>query len=186
MNSKRIVTVSKFLSKYLRHAPEELGLTLEEGGWVPIIDLLSASASKGFPITEEELLVVVETSDKKRFAINETGERIRANQGHSVEVDLQLHPQEPPELLYHGTTDRLHDVIFQDGLKKMQRHHVHLSLDTATARKVGARHGRPIVLCIAARQMYADGHTFFVSQNGVWLTDHVPPNYLTLLTEESR
>ena len=183
MNDKRRVHVSKFLSKYLRHHPESLGLTLQAGGWVPVEELLEACAKHRFPVTAEELQEVVATSDKKRFAFDETGECIRANQGHSVEIDLQLQPVEPLPFLYHGTAAQIVPVILQEGLRKMQRHHVHLSKDIATARKVGARRGKPVILCIDAAGMFQDGYQFFVSANGVWLTDGVPPHYLRIVFE---
>jgi putative RNA 2'-phosphotransferase len=180
MNEKRQKTVSKFLSLHLRHAPQELGLTLEVGGWVAIDDLLEGARRKSFPITREELARVVADSDKQRFAIDETGLKIRANQGHSVEVDLQLAPAEPPTELFHGTGSGSVDSILATGLARRARHHVHLSPDTETATKVGTRHGKPVVLVIDAAKMRADGHVFFCSANGVWLVDEVPPQYLRL------
>jgi putative RNA 2'-phosphotransferase len=178
MQPRRATTVSKFLSKHLRHAPADIGLTLRDGGWVPVAELLAAVKRHGFPITEDELAHVVAGSDKQRFAFDETGTLIRANQGHSVEVDLQLEPTTPPAVLYHGTAERNAPVILQDGLLKMKRHHVHLSVDTDTAVKVGGRHGKPVVLSVDAAAMAADGFTFYVSANGVWLVDHVPARYL--------
>jgi putative RNA 2'-phosphotransferase len=175
----RIITVSKYLAKYLRHAPHELGLTLQQGGWLPVDDLLAAAETNGFRITYDELIECVETNDKKRFAFDETGDLIRANQGHSVEVDLRLEEKEPPEVLYHGTVERFLPSIDAEGLKKGRRHHVHLSADVATARKVGARRGKPVVLKVDAGRMCRDGYKFFVSANGVWLTDSVPPGYLS-------
>lgn len=181
MNSDRLVKVSKYLSKHLRHQPERLGLTLGTGGWVAVADLLNACTEHQFPISREELETVVATSDKKRFSFDPTGELIRANQGHSVEVDLQLEPQVPPDILYHGTGDRAVEMILQSGLNKMSRHHVHLSKDVETARKVGMRHGRPVVFAIDAKAMHQAGYLFFCSENGVWLVDHIPSEYLTIL-----
>lgn len=178
MNPKRAITVSKFLSKHLRHAPGELGLTLEPGGWVPVVDLLEATEAKNFPITLDELEAVVAGSDKQRFTFDATGTRIRANQGHSVEVNLQLEPTPPPAILYHGTAAQNVDVILAGGLAKMRRHHVHLSVDVATATKVGGRRGKPIILLVDSERMARDGFTFFVSANGVWLTEEVPAQYL--------
>jgi putative RNA 2'-phosphotransferase len=180
MDSKRLIRVSKYLSKHLRHEPEQLGLVLQPGGWVGVDELLTAAADNGFPISEEELIEVVESSDKQRFALDATGTLIRANQGHSTSVDLLLSPIEPPPTLFHGTAAHLIDLIRQDGLKKMARHHVHLSIDVPTAKKVGSRHGKPVVFEIDAARMHAEGHTFFVSANGVWLTDAVPAQYLKL------
>ena len=176
---KRLVTVSKYLAKHLRHAPHELGLTLRPGGWVPVDDLLAAAGRHGFPITYDELVGVVEAGDKRRFAFDVSGELVRANQGHSVEVDLQLEPAEPPEVLYHGTVGRFLPAILAEGLVRGNRHHVHLSRDVETARKVGARRGKPVILAVEAGRMHRDGHAFFVSANGVWLTDAVPPGYLS-------
>ena len=179
MTEKRRISVSKYLAKYLRHAPADLGLTLRPGGWVPVDDLLAAASAHGFPIAYDELVECVETNDKRRYSFDETGDLVRANQGHSVEVDLQLEGREPPSVLYHGTVDRFLPSIQADGLNKGRRHHVHLSADRETARKVGARRGRPVVLTVDAARMHGDGHAFFRSANGVWLTDRVPPGYLS-------
>lgn len=181
MDAKRQVRISKFLSLHLRHQPADLGLTLEPGGWVPVADLIAGAARKGIPITPAELAEVVRASDKRRFAFDESGTKIRANQGHSAEVDLQLEPAEPPAMLYHGTADRFLAAILRDGLRKMNRHHVHLSADTATAAKVGSRHGRLVTLEVDAAGMHAAGHAFFRSANGVWLVDAVPPGYLRVI-----
>ncbi|HEY7427095.1 MAG TPA: RNA 2'-phosphotransferase, partial [Gemmataceae bacterium] len=170
---RRMVIVSKFLAKHLRHTPEALGLTLRPGGWVSVDDLLSASERAGFALSYDELIECVETNDKKRFAFDDTGDLIRANQGHSVEVDLHLEEKEPPDILYHGTVERFLASIGTDGLKKGKRHHVHLSKDTDTARKVGARRGKPVILQVAAGKMHSQGFKFFLSANGVWLTDSV-------------
>lgn len=175
----RLTRVSKYLAKHLRHAPEALGLTLRPGGWVSVDDLLSASARHGFPIAYDELVEVVETNDKRRFSFDDGGDQIRANQGHSVEVDLQLEQAGPPEVLYHGTVERFLPSILAGGLDKGKRHHVHLSGDVETARRVGARRGQPVILEVAAGRMHREGHAFFLSANGVWLTDAVPPPYLT-------
>lgn len=174
----RLVTISKFLSKHLRHAPEALGLTLQPGGWVSVDDLLAAGQRAGFPISYDELIECVETNDKKRFSLDDTGDLIRANQGHSVEVDLQLQQKEPPEVLFHGTVERFLASIMAEGLKKGRRHHVHLSKDVETARKVGARRGKPVILKVKSGRMHAEGFKFFLSANGVWLTDSVPVDFL--------
>jgi putative RNA 2'-phosphotransferase len=184
MNDKRRIHLSKFLSKHLRHTPESLGLTLEPGGWVLIEDVMAGANRSGVPFTREELDEVVQTSDKQRFAIDETGTRIRANQGHSAEVDLQLESVEPPAELFHGTAERNLGAILGEGLSKMARHHVHLSPDTGTALKVGGRHGKPVVLVVDALRMRADGHVFFRSANGVWLVAAVPPQYLRVMHPE--
>jgi putative RNA 2'-phosphotransferase len=176
--TKRLITVSKFLSKYLRHEPEALGLTLEPGGWALVEDLLAGAARQGFPITSEELVQVVVESDKQRFAVDETGMKIRANQGHSTDVDLQLKEAEPPPQLFHGTVSKFLEAILAEGLKKMDRHDVHLSKDMQTATRVGERRGKPIILVIDSGRMAADGFTFRLSENNVWLTDRVPPQYI--------
>ena len=181
MTDKRRIGVSKFLSRYLRHSPEELGLTLEPGGWVPIDAVLARSAAAGFRFTRDELAEVVASCNKQRFAFDPTDTKIRANQGHSTEVDLQLEAAEPPAELYHGTGERSVPVILEHGLAKMARHHVHLSADVPTAVTVGSRHGRPVVFAVDAAAMRAAGHAFFVSANGVWLVESVPPRYLRLI-----
>jgi putative RNA 2'-phosphotransferase len=122
---------------------------------------------------------VVEYNDKKRFAFNEDGTKIRASQGHSLEVELDYQPQKPPAVLFHGTTERFLDAILEQGLQKRRRHHVHLSPDVETAANVGRRHGKPVVLAVQAARMHAEGHLFFCSANGVWLTEAVPPKYLS-------
>lgn len=175
---RNLVTISKFLAKHLRHAPEALGLTLQPGGWVPVDALLSASEQAGFTITYDELIECVETNDKKRFSFDDTGDLIRANQGHSVEVDLQLEEKQPPDVLYHGTVERFIASIMEEGLMKGKRHHVHLSRDVETARKVGSRRGKPVVLQVDAAKMHGEGFKFWVSVNGVWLTDAVPALFL--------
>ncbi|MFF3455673.1 RNA 2'-phosphotransferase [Streptomyces sp. NPDC002730] len=175
-DERRTVKVSKYLSKHLRHQPERIGIVLDENGWVAVDELMRAAAEHGFRITRAELDHVVAVNDKQRFTID--GTRIRANQGHSVEVDLDLPPAEPPAYLYHGTVARSLDAIRAEGLRAMNRHHVHLSPDRETATRVGARRGRPVVLSVHAGAMYEAGHLFHVSANGVWLTAAVPPKFL--------
>ncbi|WP_307135902.1 RNA 2'-phosphotransferase [Streptomyces aurantiacus] len=176
MDEKRTVKVSKYLSKHLRHQPERIGLTLDEGGWVEIGILMAAAAAHGFRFTRSELDHVVADNDKRRFAIE--GTLIRASQGHSVEVDLGLPSATPPAYLYHGTVARSLEAIRAEGLRPMNRHDVHLSADRETATRVGARRGRPVVLSVDAGAMHRDGHVFKVSANGVWLTAAVPPRHL--------
>jgi putative RNA 2'-phosphotransferase len=178
MESKAATRLSKFLSKHLRHAPQAIGLTLQAGGWVNVADLLAACAAHGHLLTRDELEDLVEDNDKQRFAFDETGQRIRAQQGHSVEVDLQLAPAEPPAVLYHGTVPAALPAIRAAGLQKMSRHHVHLSPDEATARRVGQRRGQPTLLAVDAAALHQAGGVFYRSGNGVWLTDSVPPQYL--------
>jgi putative RNA 2'-phosphotransferase len=181
MDAKHLVKISKYLSKHLRHEPARLGLVLAPGGWVPVEELLTACQRAHFPITQEQLEEVVAKNDKQRFSFDPSGTLIRANQGHSAEVDLQLEPVVPPEKLFHGTAEHNIEAIRCNGLQRMARHHVHLSPDVATARKVGGRHGRPVVFEVAAGHMHEQGHTFYVSANGVWLVDAVPPEFLHLL-----
>ena len=183
MDDAKLVKISKYLSKHLRHQPERLGLELAPGGWVAVEDLLAACRQHGFPITRDELQEVVARNSKQRFSFDDTGARIRANQGHSVEVDLQLTPATPPDVLYHGTGHGTAAVIEEGGLLRMNRHHVHLSIDVPTARAVGTRHGRPVLFAVDAAAMGRDGHTFYVSDNGVWLVDKVPPHYLHRLDQ---
>lgn len=179
MDAAERVRISKFLSLHLRHRPDRLGLVLEPGGWVAVEVLLAACARTGVRISRAQLEEVVRTSDKQRFGFDAEGRKIRANQGHSVDVDLQLAPAAPPAVLFHGTGERSVAVILREGLKKMGRHHVHLSADAETARKVGARHGRPVVLRVDAAAMLAAGFVFHQADNGVWLVEHVPPGYLS-------
>ncbi len=178
MNNSRLVKISKYLSKHLRHQPERIGIKLAPGGWVSIDELLAACKNHSFPINRAELNEVVASNDKKRFSFDSTGSLIRANQGHSVEIDLQLEPTIPPDMLYHGTGHGAVEAILREGLCKMSRHHVHLSKDIATAKTVGARHGRPVVFAVDAAAMHEAGYTFYCSENGVWLVDSVPPEYL--------
>ena len=184
MDNARLIKISKYLSKHLRHQPERLGIKLAPGGWVPVDELLAACARNQFPISREELNEVVANNDKKRFSFDSTGTSIRANQGHSVEVDLQLEPVVPPDVLYHGTAQGSVEAILQTGLSKISRHHVHLSRDIATAKAVGARHGKPVVFAVDAAAMYQAGYTFYCSDNGVWLVEYVPPEYLQKLATD--
>ena len=181
MHEKSLVKISKYLSKHLRHQPERLGLKLESGGWTDVEDLLAACRRNNFPISFETLNEVVEKNDKNRFSFDETKTKIRANQGHSIKVDLQLTPVAPPEILYHGTNEKSVSAILEHGLLKMARHHVHLSVDEKTARIVGGRRGKPVILSVDAAAMREEGYEFFVSANGVWLVEKVPPKFLTVL-----
>ncbi len=178
MTDKEIVRTSKFLSLILRHEPEHVGLKLGDAGWVGVDALLKAVNGYGVSLTLDALKHVVATSDKKRFAFSEDGWRIRASQGHSVEVDLQYEPQTPPEVLYHGTPERFVESIRATGLNKGRRLHVHLSPDPATASKVGQRRGRAVVLNIRAGEMHRTGFLFRFSANGVWLVDQVPSKFI--------
>jgi putative RNA 2'-phosphotransferase len=179
MTPQQTKNISKFLSLVLRHQPQEIGLELDTNGWANVKDLIAKCAKKGLKFSMEELEIIVETNDKKRFAFNEDKTQIRANQGHSVEIDLAIKPIKPPEFLYHGTSIDTVNSILNDGIKKMSRQHVHLSEDKETAVKVGSRHGKPVVLTVLSIQMYQDGIEFYQSENGVWLTDFVDSKYLS-------
>lgn len=178
MSPSQTTTASKFLSLVLRHEPSAAHVTLDSAGWVEVEALLAGCAKAGRALTREELEHVVITNAKKRFEFSADGTRIRASQGHSVEVELEYAPQEPPELLYHGTATRFLDSIREKGLLKMERHHVHLSAETRVTLEVGARHGKPALLTILAGQMHREGHVFCRSTNGVWLVEHVPNHFL--------
>ena len=176
---RSLVRASKFLSLVLRHQPERIGLTLDSGGWVEVNALLTAAQHSGFALDRATLERVVAENDKQRFAFSPDGTRIRANQGHSVPVELDLAPQAPPEVLYHGTASRNLEPIRREGLRAGQRTHVHLSRDEETARVVGRRHGAPVVLHIAAGAMHRAGYEFMQAENGVWLTQTVPAEFIS-------
>lgn len=177
--SSPLVAESKFLSLLLRHKPEAVGLQLDGEGWAVIDDIVRLTAKGHSPLSRSAIEQIVATSDKKRFVISADGVHIRANQGHSIPVDLGLPARTPPPMLFHGTARRFLPSILQQGLLRGSRQHVHLSQDTATALKVGQRHGSPVILSVAAGAMHEDGHAFFLSENGVWLTEHVPSRYLS-------
>ena len=171
--------ISKFLSFVLRHKPEEIGLQLDEAGWADVEELIAKAAPR-HAITRASLEEVVETNNKKRFEFSEDGFRIRARQGHSLDVDLGLEALVPPEVLYHGTASRFLEGILVEGLRKMSRHHVHLSGDNETAAQVGQRYGKLVLLDVGAGPMHRDGFQFYRSANGVWLVDRVPADYLSV------
>jgi len=173
---------SKFLSLVLRHKPEVIGISLDKEGWIETDKLLTALNENGKSISLQELEEIVANNDKKRFIL-ENG-RIRANQGHSINVDLALQASTPPKYLYHGTATRFLDSIMASGLEKRNRQHVHLSSDRATATKVGSRHGKPVILKVQAKRMSEMGQKFFLSKNHVWLTSDVPTKFLEVLVEE--
>ncbi|WP_437222612.1 RNA 2'-phosphotransferase [Planctomicrobium sp. SH661] len=179
--SQSILSTSKFLSLILRHNPELIGLELDRHGWADIKTLIRAANQRGKHLDLELLWQVVHENDKQRFVISEDGQRIRANQGHSLNVDLALESQVPPELLYHGTVRKFLPLILERGLIPGSRQHVHLSADLRTAESVGKRRGEPVILTIAAAEMYAAGNEFYLSQNGVWLTYHVPRQFIKSL-----
>jgi putative RNA 2'-phosphotransferase len=180
VEDRRRTQISKFLSFVLRHEPQAIGLRLDPHGWVEIDVLLNRCLLHGHDISRPVLEEIVATNSKRRFAVSEDGLRIRASQGHTVDVDLGYPPTTPPEFLFHGTAAPRLSSIRTSGLKRMNRHHVHLSPDVATARMVGARRGRPVVLRVFAARMHRDGHLFFLSRNGVWLTTSVPPEYIEI------
>ena len=176
---RALVRMSKFLSYVLRHHPEQIGLKVDDAGWADVRDLLERATASGVQIDRTSLEQVVEQNDKQRFAFSADGSRIRASQGHSIPVDLRLEPMTPPDRLYHGTAPQSLAGIREAGLLARGRNHVHLSLDPTTARSVGSRHGRPVILIIDARRMMDAGYSFFQSANGVWLTESVPAEYIT-------
>ena len=166
------------MSLVLRHDPGSIGLTLDENGWGRFAELIVCLNQDGKRVDRELIEKIVRENDKQRFLISDDGQRIRANQGHSIEVELNLKEKSPPEWLYHGTATKSMSAIVREGLLKQSRQQVHLSADRVTAKKVGARHGKPVVLEVAAQLMQQHGHRFYQAENGVWLTDHVPPDYL--------
>lgn len=183
MESSDLIRKSKFLSLILRHNPGKIGLALDEHGWADIEELLLKLERAEFPLDRSTLAQTVEQNDKNRYAFSADGQKIRASQGHSLAVDLELQPVSPPDVLYHGTALRFQPSILENGLLPGSRMYVHLSIDKATARSVGQRHGKPILFLVQARLMEQDGYSFFLSANGVWLTASVPPRYLVLLPE---
>ena len=163
------VRISKFLSLILRHSPETIHLNIDKNGWANIDELIAnANKYKKMYLSTELIKATVETNDKQRFIISDDGKRIRANQGHSIQIDLELECKTPPDILYHGTTDRFLDSILKDGLKPMSRQYVHLSQNEETALTVGKRHGNPVVLYIMAKTMYDEGNKFYLSENNEW------------------
>jgi putative RNA 2'-phosphotransferase len=172
------VRTSKFLALILRHKPEAVGIALDPEGWADVDALLAGMNRKGHALSTEALARIVETNDKRRYAFNEDRTRIRAVQGHSRAVDVGLAPVAPPDRLYHGTVERFVVSIREKGLIPGSRLHVHLSADRASAALVGKRRGRPIVLTIDSEAMAERRHVFYRSENGVWLTAHVPAGFI--------
>jgi putative RNA 2'-phosphotransferase len=169
---------SRFLSLVLRHKPEAVGISLEDGGWVRVDTLLDAMKKHGKYLSKEELKDIVFNNDKKRFAFDEREVKIRAVQGHSLDIEMNYFPVEPPAELFHGTSQQVKRKILEEGIRRMNRKYVHLSKEKETAIAVGKRHGSPVVLTVLAGQMHNDGYTFFRADNGVWLTESVPSKYL--------
>ena len=176
--NKNLVKLSKFVSLVLRHQPEVIGLKLDENGWAEVDRFIELAKQNGKNISISVLEEIVETNNKKRFAFNDDKSKIRANQGHSIEVNLDLPPQQPPVQLFHGTATKFIESIRQQGLISGSRQHVHMSSDETTAIAVGQRHGKPVILKINALAMHQDGFVFFCSENSVWLTEFVLPQYL--------
>ncbi len=180
LTDKQAIKVSKTLSLGLRHHPEALGVSLDAQGWTETRAVLAGLSERGYPISQGQLREIVETNDKQRFALSPDGRRIRANQGHSIDVDLALEPAKPPAVLWHGSDQRNVGLILRDGLLKMKRQHVHLSADQDTAYRVGARRrGEVALFKVDAAAMWTDGVVFYRSANGVWLIDYVPVAYLS-------
>ena len=178
MTYNKNIRLNKYLCFILRHKPDTIGIELDENGWTNVDILIENLNKSGKNINTKLLKQIVETDNKTRFSFNENCSKIRANQGHSVKINLGYQAQQPPEILYHGTATRFSDSILKDGIDKRNRHHVHLSPNVETAIKVGERHGEPYVFEVLARQMYNNGFEFYFSDNGVWLTDNVPMKYL--------
>lgn len=180
MNEQQKKKTSKFLSYVLRHHPELIDLNLDENGWANVDELITKSKRDSYEgFTFEELNEIVQTNTKKRFAFNEDKTGIRASQGHSIDINLALIPQQPPEFLYHGTAQNNIDSILEKGIEKRSRQHVHLSQDKETATSVGMRHGKPIILTIKTQEMFENGIEFYLSDNEVWLTDFVDIKYIS-------
>jgi putative RNA 2'-phosphotransferase len=181
LNKMEEENISKFMSFVLRHKPTEIGIVLDQNGWILVEELIlkaNLSGKSPFIFSREILEYIVLNNKKQRFALSEDKTLIRANQGHTILVDLDLPFIEPPEFLYHGTAIQNIKKIMLEGLKSMQRHDVHLSFDKDIAKDVGARYGRPVVLKIKSKAMYLDGMTFQCTKNNVWLTNHVPSQYI--------
>jgi len=178
MDSKQLIKLSKFLSLVLRHKPAVIGLKLDRYGWAKVVDLITAMRDYGHFIDVAMLNELVENNDKQRFSFSEDSLKIRANQGHSIYVDLELEPAKPPEYLYHGTAKKNLGLIYSKGLLPGERQYVHLTEEMKTAEMVGKRHGESIILKIKTLDMFNDGFKFLLSKNGVWLSDEVPAEYI--------
>lgn len=178
--------ISRFMALVLRHEPDAANTVLDREGWTSVAELLRGMSANGYAVTRDQLDAIVAEDAKGRYSFSSDGSKIRANQGHSVDIQMTFEQLPPPPLLYHGTVSRSLDMIFRDGLRKMRRHHVHLSADFQTATDVGARRGRPIVLEVRAATMADDGYAFYRSSNGVWLVDAVPQIYLSIAFDHER
>lgn len=171
-----LIQTSKFIALILRHKPEAIGITLDEHGWANVDELINGIARQQ-PFDMAMLEEIVATDEKQRYSFNENKTLIRANQGHSIPVDVELEEKEPPAILYHGTGIKYKASIEKEGLIPKSRLYVHLSADRETALKVGRRHGSPVVFTVNAARMHKDGYKFYLSKNGVWLTEKIPPEY---------
>jgi putative RNA 2'-phosphotransferase len=178
ISKKQTTNISKFLSLILRHKPETIGIVVDQNGWTNVKSLLEKSNEYGIQFDLEILKHIVDTNLKKRFAFNSDFSKIRASQGHSLEIELGYTNHKPPQILFHGTSEKSVESIFENGIEKQKRQHVHLSCDIDTAIKVGQRHGKPFVFRILAEEMYNDKFEFYISDNNVWLTSNVPKKYL--------
>lgn len=178
ISEKQLTHISKFLSLVLRHQPETISIQLDQNGWTDVNELIEKATNYGVKFDKDILKHIVATNSKKRFAFNDTLDKIRASQGHSVDIELGYSNQKPPTILFHGTADKFVQSILDTELEKRNRQHVHLSSDLETALKVGQRHGKPFIFKVLAEQMYNDNFQFYISENGVWLTDNVPTKYL--------
>ena len=183
ISDKELTRISKFLSFVLRHQPAAIGIQLDQNGWADVKDLIQKANDHGIRFDRETLNHLVATNSKKRFAFNDTYERIRASQGHTIDIELGYNSQKPPQILFHGTSENSVQSILDSGLKKQSRQYVHLSRDSETAIKVGQRHGKPVVFKVFAEEMYNENFQFFLSDNGVWLTDNVSAKYLNRYNE---
>ena len=179
MDPKKQKSISKLMSLALRHQPDVLQLEIDSAGWTSVNSLLVGIKGQGHAVDMNDLLSVVRENDKQRFQLDESGKRIRASQGHSIKVDLGYEASTPPERLFHGTAVRFISSIRSAGLMRQKRHHVHLHEDRELAKSVGGRHGKPVILEVAADKMACAGHDFFVTPNNVWLTLHVPCNFIS-------
>lgn len=172
--------LSKFLSLLLRHKPETINLQLDRNGWADLDELISKLKVDGKKTSLEHIQEMVEANNKQRFKLDLKNNRIRANQGHSIPIDMEFEPVEPPKLLYHGTAEKNIISIQKSGIQKRNRQHVHLSPDLKTAEIVGRRHGKPVIFIVDSKAMFEKGFDFFLSENGVWLTDEVPSDFLKI------
>lgn len=181
MNNKKEVKLSKFLSFVLRHKPEEINLELDKNGWADINELIQKSKEhQDLTFSEDDLFFIVKNNAKQRFMLSDDKTKVKANQGHSIQVELGLVDTAPPEYLYHGTAEQFIDIILKEGVKPMKRHDVHLSFSKEVANSVGIRHGKSVVLRIKTKQMHKDGFTFQCTANNVWLTKHIEPKYIEM------